>query len=222
MPRPDAAAAGPVLRLTHRDRQTTALAALPGKYELQTAAGETRQLTIAAVPPPQVLAGPWEVGFAAGWGAPEQTTFASLTDWTAHPDPAIKHFSGTAIYRKSFKVAPSQPPGLRTQTFLDLGEVRDLASVRLNGNDLGTLWLPPYQVDITSALIPGENQLEVAVVNPWNNRLLGDASLPPVRRRTYLQAPAAFNNNAPLLPAGWIGPAVLRHAVASDNIQPTP
>jgi hypothetical protein len=60
------------------------------------------------------------------------------------------------------------------------------------------------------------------VVNPWNNRLLGDAALPPAQRRTYLQAPAAFKTNAPLLPAGWIGPAVLRHAVAIDNIKPSP
>jgi hypothetical protein len=222
MPRPDATGAGPVLRLTNYDRQTTALAALPGTYELQTAAGKTRQLTIAAVPRPQVLAGTWEVRFAAGWGAPEQTTFATLTDWTTHSDPAIKHFSGVAIYRKVFVVGPTQPPDLKLRTLLDLGEVRDLATVRVNGQPLGTLWLPPYQVDITSALKPGENQLEVEVVNPWNNRLLGDAALPPGQRRTYLQAPGAFKKNAPLLPAGWLGPAVLRHAVEIDTIKATP
>jgi len=88
---------------------------------------------------------------------------------------------------------------------LDLGKVNDIATVRVNGQDLGTLWLPPYRLDITSAVKPGANTLEVEVVNTWNNRLVGDAALPLEQRRTLLTAPTV-RKNSPLMPAGLIGP----------------
>ncbi len=66
---------------------------------------------------------------------------------------------------------------------LDLGNVRDLASVRVNGKALGTLWLGPWTVDVTGAVQPGRNTLEVEIVNAWNNRLVGDANLPADQRR---------------------------------------
>jgi hypothetical protein len=219
MERPADQATGQPLHLARDGGQITALAAQAGVYWLQAADGKTRKINVAAVPPAQVLEGPWEVHFTAGWGAPEQTTFAKLADWTAHPDPAIKHFSGTAVYRKSFAWVPSPDATLKTQTLLDLGNVRDLATVRLNGIALGTLWLPPYQVDVSAAVKPGENRLEIEVVNPWNNRLVGDAALPQDQRRTFLQAPGAFKKGG-LLPAGLLGPVVLRQAVMLTNLKP--
>jgi hypothetical protein len=219
MERPADQATGQPLHLARDGGQNTALAAQAGVYWLQSADGKTRKINVAAVPPAQVLEGPWEVHFTAGWGAPEQTTFAKLVDWTAHSDPAIKHFSGTAVYRKSFAWVPSPDATLKTQTLLDLGDVRDLATVRLNGIALGTLWLPPYQVDVSAAVKPGENRLEIEVVNPWNNRLVGDAALPQDQRRTFLQAPGAFKKGG-LLSAGLLGPVVLRQAVMLTNLKP--
>ena len=89
--------------------------------------------------------------------------------------------------------------------FLDLGEVRDLATVRVNGNDLGTIWTAPWRVDISNAVKTGVNTLEIEVINPWNNRLAGDAALPPEQRRTFITLPSV-NKDTPLLPAGLLGP----------------
>lgn len=78
----------------------------------------------------------------------------------------------------------------------------------MNGRELATLWLAPWRVDITSAVKPGANTLEIVVVNPWNNRLVGDAALPAEQRHTFLAGPKV-SKNAPLLPAGLLGPVRL-------------
>ncbi|MBN1606956.1 MAG: hypothetical protein JW940_10010 [Polyangiaceae bacterium] len=206
------AAAAPALQLRIRDRALSALATRPGDYELLMADGERRTLHIPAVPAPQPLSGPWDVQFAAGLGAPERVTFAQLRDWTEHPDEGIRHFSGKATYRKSFSLSPSQAAASNIRISLDLGEVRDLAAVRVNGTELGTLWMEPFQLDITGAVRSGENALEVEIVNVWNNRLVGDAALPPDERRTRLLVPTV-RRDSPLQPAGLVGPVTVRYAV---------
>jgi hypothetical protein len=65
-----------------------------------------------------------------------------------------------------------------SRAYLDLGGVEVIASVRLNGRDLGILWKPPFRVEITGVARPGDNLLEVDVTNLWPNRLIGDAQLP--------------------------------------------
>ncbi len=211
-PRPDQAAGGPAIHLTQPGNQWTARATLPGDYELTFANGRTSKLNVAQVPPPQALAGPWEVQFTAGPGVPERVTFDQLDDWTKRPEDGIKHYSGRATYRKSFELDLSQISNVKSQIHLELGEVRDLATVRVNGQHLGTLWLAPWQVDITAAVKPGENTLEVEVVNVWNNRLVGDAALPAEQRQTFLLAPT-LKRDAPLLPAGLLGPVTLSYTV---------
>jgi hypothetical protein len=91
---------------------------------------------------------------------------------------------------------------------LDLGEVRDLATVRVNGQTFPTQWHAPWITDIRHALKCGENIIEVGVVNPWNNRLVGDQALPPDQRLTFLQAPTV-GKSTPLIPAGLLGPVVV-------------
>jgi hypothetical protein len=89
----------------------------------------------------------------------------------------VKYFSGTASYSKAFLVADDwTKPNQRV--YLDLGKVAVMAQVQLNGTELGTLWKPPYRVEITKALKPGNNQLLVQVVNLWVNRMIGDEELP--------------------------------------------
>jgi hypothetical protein len=93
----------------------------------------------------------------------------------------VKHFSGTATYSASLRVRDEWlRPGARI--LLDLGLVRDLAQVSLNGKPLGTVWKPPYQVDATAALRRGDNRLEIAVTNQWTNRLIGDRSEPAEKK----------------------------------------
>jgi len=129
--------------------------------------------------PPQLLAvgGAWDVSFAPGLGAPAKTTFPKLQSWSDNADPAIKYFSGTATYRKSLNV-PADLLGKGKRLILDLGAVSNLASVTINGVDLGVGWYAPFRFDATSALKPGENTLEIAVTNTWANRLIGDEQEP--------------------------------------------
>lgn len=148
-----------------------------GAYEIQTADGKIRNAQITAVPAPLVLDGPWQVSFAAQ-GAPRNITFAELISWSRHPEPSVKYFSGTGIYRKVFTLPQAANDQQPTSTVLDLGQVGVMAEVKLNGRDLGILWHAPYRVDVTAALTRGENVLEVRVVNLWINRMIGDELLP--------------------------------------------
>ena len=99
----------------------------------------------------------------------------------------------------------------RTRQYLDLGRVKNLAQVRLNGRDLGVVWCPPWRVDITSALKASDNQLEIDVVNWWPNRLIGDRALPPEQRLTWTTW-NPFNKESPLLESGLLGPVTLQTA----------
>jgi hypothetical protein len=119
----------------------------------------------------QSLEGGWAVRFDRRWGGPGQVAFDSLDDWSKRPEPGIRYYSGTAVYEKEFQ-SPGKSRG--TRLFLDLGQVKNLAEVRLNGRGLGVVWKPPFRAEITKALRPGRNRLEVRVVNLWANRLIGD------------------------------------------------
>lgn len=124
----------------------------------------------------QEITGPWKVSFDPKWGGPEQPVeFASLQDWSKRPEDGIRFYSGTAVYNKTINI----PSDLATRPlFLDLGKVAVIAQVSLNGKDLGTLWKPPFLVDITGAAKAGDNVLEIKTVNLWANRLIGDENLP--------------------------------------------
>ncbi len=147
----------------------------PGAYTFTTADNHTREFTVPPLPDPLTITGPWQLHFPPNWGAPPQATFDHLISWTESPDNGIKYFSGTATYSKTLTI-PSFNPNQRL--YLDLGKVQVMARVRLNGNDLGILWKPPYRLDITPAAKPGDNTLEIDVVNLWVNRLIGDEQLP--------------------------------------------
>lgn len=152
----------------------------------------------------QTLAGPWQVSFDPCWGGPSLVQFDDLIDWTQHPDPAVKFYSGTAVYKMIFTMGkPIQP---QREYRLDLGRVEDvgIAKVTLNGQDLGILWTPPFQVEITKALKAGENVLEVKVVNSWRNRLIGDKDLPQEKRLTKTNI--AVCNDWKIQESGLLGP----------------
>lgn len=178
----------------------------PGEYHLKTADGNLLALKIESPPDPLHITGPWEVTFTSGWGAPERATFEHLEDWSQRLEDGIRHYSGKARYQKSF-VLPASLESTHLQ--LDLGEVHDLATVRLNGLNLGRLWLAPWCLDVTESVRPGKNVLEIEVVNTWNNRLVGDAKLPSTKRLTFLTKESVATDS-PLLPAGLIGPVKLR------------
>ena len=127
-----------------------------------------------------------------------------LVSWTKRPEEGIKFYSGTATYQTRFDLPDARTTDCLQRIYLDLGEVRNLAEVRLNGKDLGIVWTAPWRVDITGAVRPGENVLEIRVVNLWPNRLIGDAALPKEKRLTSTNLP--FDKNQPLLDSGLLGP----------------
>jgi hypothetical protein len=95
-------------------------------------------------------------------------TFDSLTDLSTHPDPEIRNFSGTTIYRCRFNLSNNEAA---KPLFLDLGKVGIIATVSLNAGEVGTVWTAPWEIDLTSKVRPGKNTLEIRVANTWNNRL---------------------------------------------------
>lgn len=126
------------------------------------------------------LMGPWEVGFDVRWGGPAKAIFERLEDWTLRPEEGIRYYSGMATYRKTFDA----PAATGRQIYLDLGDVKNVARVRLNGRDLGVVWTAPWRVAVGGAMKAKGNRLEIDVVNLWPNRLIGDGLLPKDKRRT--------------------------------------
>jgi hypothetical protein len=144
----------------------------------------TARSNSAVLNPLQEISGPWMVHFDPQWGGPESAQFDQLVSWTIRSEPGIKYYSGTVTYDKTFDLSKSAIGKRRSPIFLDLGNVRELAEVKVNGKSCGITWSPPFRVDITGAVKPGANKLEIEVVNFWPNRIIGDASLPPEQRRT--------------------------------------
>ena len=147
-----------------------------GKFEVVTAAGKTLKATVADVPKPVEITGPWELNFPPNRGAPAKITLDKLISWTEHANPGVKYFSGTAVYRNKFARNAAKQAGERY--LLDLGDMKNIAEAELNGKSLGILWKPPYRVDVTDTLQQGENELVVKITNLWPNRLIGDEQLP--------------------------------------------
>jgi hypothetical protein len=202
-----------------------------GAFELFSADGRRRMFTVDPLPPFRQLDGPWAIEFPPGGPTPPQVTVERLASWTEHPDFNVQHFSGTARYRLSFALEPAAL-GTHRDWWLDLGDVRVIAEVRLNGRDLGILWKPPFRVAIDSALRAGENHLEVRVTNLWPNRLIGDEHFPddaswegkylkawpewflerrsrPEPRRKTFSVVKHFSKDSPLLLSGLLGPVRL-------------
>ncbi len=158
-----------------------------------------------ALSPAMEVKGPWTVKFDPKWGGPEQIVFEKLVDWTKRPEEGIKYYSGTATYHKTFDL----PKGLRQggkRVYLDLGKFKNVAQVRLNGKDLGVVWTAPWQVEITGAVKPAGNRLDIDVVNLWPNRLIGDAKLPIKKRLTKTNVQKFYKGNRKPLESGLLGP----------------
>jgi hypothetical protein len=169
------------------------------------------------------VSGPWDVSFPPNFGAPAHIQLAKLEPWTANTDDGVKYFSGTATYTKAVEAPQTWfRPGAKL--LLDLGTVKDLAEVAVNGKALGTLWKPPYQVDATGTLRPGANQLEIKVTNQWSNRQMGDR-LGPAEKRVLPQVAGLMmmggGRGAPQTPAesGLIGPVTV---IAQQAAAPAP
>ena len=163
-----------------------------------------QEISTPAATPLMTLAGPWTVAFQPDRGAPASITQDSLSSWSENPDSSVRYFSGSAVYSQSF-ILPPNAKGPGAHMALDLGDLRDVAEVSLNGQPLGILWNPPFVLDIGGALQSGENRLQVKVANLWVNRLIGDAQPEAKTKYTFTTIPT-YEPDAPLRPSGLLGP----------------
>ncbi len=148
-----------------------------GTFYLESAGGELCEVVIDRLPPPLEILGGWTVEFPEGKGAPDSIVLDRLMSWTDYPESGVRYFSGTATYRKTFEL-PADMTGDGLELDLDLGEVKNIARVWLNGVDLGLLWKAPFRLDASGVLRSGRNDLVIEVTNLWPNRLIGDEQLP--------------------------------------------
>ena len=198
----------PIRLLRRADGGIAATVTQPGRYTLDRADGRQSILDTSGLPAPITLVGPWRVRFPSG--VSQAHDWPQLISWSENSDDAVRHFSGTASYETQFHL-PAEKLGPGRRLTLDLGRVEVIAEVRVNGKDLGTLWKRPFAVDITDAVSPGSNTIEIKVTNNWWNRLVGDDKLPANQRTTFTTAPPRSPRKA-LLPSGLLGPVTLRTA----------
>ncbi|MBS1805178.1 MAG: hypothetical protein JST28_17595 [Acidobacteria bacterium] len=149
------------------------------------------------------LDGSWEVTFDPKWGGPGSVSFDRLEDWAKRSEDGIRHYSGKAVYKIRFD---AEDIGNRNLV-LSLGEVRNIAAARLNGQELGVAWCAPWRLALPERVLRARgNELEITVANLWWNRLVRDSSLPEAERLTWIPGKYPFNGNEKLQPSGLLGP----------------
>ncbi|NQY10250.1 MAG: glycoside hydrolase [Flavobacteriales bacterium] len=176
------------------------------------------------------IKGSWDIEFLKEHDYAAKHVFNNLTDWIDHDNENINYYSGTAVYNKVFEWNHGIDSS-RNRYILDLGNVKIVAEVKLNGENLGVHWMPPFKVDITDALKNGKNQLEVKITNQWTNKLIGDERFPasydyeieylpksdmmdwyvnnepmPDGQRTTFCTGVFYSKDDPLMPSGLLGP----------------
>jgi hypothetical protein len=203
----------------------------PGQVKLTDAKGQPRKAQIQDVPEPITLDGGWQVHFNQKWGKEWDTQLPQLIPLNESEEEDIRFFSGTAVYTSTFTLPEDY---LNDNIVLEarLGQVYVIAELFVNGQDMGILWHNPYSKDITKALQPGKNTIEVRVTNQWINRLIGDERLPvdykqngilyaewpewmqhPEQRttgRTTFVAWKHWGADDALQPSGLVGPVVIK------------
>jgi len=234
----------PLPNIQRSGGQTVVTGGAPGRYRATYGDGAVREFEIKTPAKAIGLNGKWHVRFQPGRGAPDRVELDHLVDWSGHPDPGVRYFSGRATYLTGFNWSNADDPSYRWQ--IDLGDVQVMAEVKLNGKDLGVLWKPPFVVDVSSALQSGANELEVVVSNLWPNRLIGDEQFPddctpdgtwtngpipawpawlldrkprPDPRRLTFTTWKYYTGNSPLVSSGLIGPVELR-AQSVEELKP--
>ncbi len=222
----------PQSKLVYENKVATWVTPNTGKLTYTNNNGVVRIAKVKKVPKPIELSGSWELSFPKKSGAGKKVTFDKLISWPLSADDDIRYFSGTATYKKQFKLAANLLKPLYSIE-LDLGSVQVIAEVLLNGKNLGILCNPPFRLELGDAVHAGTNELEIRITNLWPNRLIGDAKIPddvlwgdyvPEKWPTWLSDDGAsrnskrttfttwkhWNENSELKPSGMLGPVSLR------------
>jgi len=183
-----------------------------GSYRVKPKDGQEKSIVIKPFDTQLHIDGSWKVFF----NPYKQDKFVhymdELVSWTELDNPKIKYYSGKATYNIQFKFPKKHWKDITLNAYLDLGNLQDIAVVRLNGKEVSTLWKAPYRVSVKDYLKAGNNMLEIEIINLWPNRLIGDGKLPPNERATKtnvnkFDAPDAEKY---LRKSGLFGPVQLR------------
>lgn len=206
----------------------------PNAFVVDTPGGKRQVVWVRETPQVLNLSADWHLAFPPKLGAPAHADFKKLISWTNSSDQGIKYFSGSAVYSKTITV-PATFVGSGKAIRLDLGHVKNFATVTVNGHEVAVLWKPPFALDVTKFVKAGSNKIEVKVTNLWVNRLIGDEQYPsdvewqdghlakwpewllegkprPSKERVTFATWHFWNKNSPLLESGMIGPVTLQAA----------
>jgi hypothetical protein len=182
------------------------------------------------------ITGEWSVSFAPKLGEKFELLFPELMDFSKHNSKDVNYFSGTATFHKQISI-DKESLSPQNRIILDLGEMYDIATVKVNNQSEIVLWYPPYTIDITEFVKVGINDLEIAVTNTWANAVIGDEQIPadindgvsgsgngiptmslpdwvingqprPSARKTFAMW-NYYNKESRLKPAGLVGPVRL-------------
>ena len=151
--------------------------------------------------------GSWNVAFEAGRGAPPNTVMPSLASWSESQNQGIKYFSGSGTYTKMIEASPDWFKTGAT-VWIDLGDVKNIADLTVNGKPVRTLWHAPFRADVTGILKPGRNEVQIKVTNLWVNRLIGDQQPDATTKYTFADV-KPYKADSPLLPSGLLGPVTI-------------
>lgn len=207
-----------------------------GDYAVPLSSGETWNFSVTDIPKPLDISNDWEVSFQKDQGYGGTVQMHTLVDWSKHPKDSINYYSGTASYKKLFRLNKEQIIE-GTNITLALGEVYTVAEVKINGKKVAVAWMPPFILTITDLVQVGENTVEILLTNQWSNRLIGEERYPPndggyqlgAHGATTISMPSWYINNEPrpkgqrttfttaafykkedtLLPSGLLGPVGL-------------
>lgn len=131
---------------------------------LDSSSGKTQNTTKNAVQSTIMLQGNWKLEFIEGKPyLPKPILMNQLGSWASFSD-STGYFSGTARYFLSFDL-PSDFSAQK-KAVLDLGDVREVADVTINGQKIGTAWSLPFRLEIPiNVLKTKQNRIEIAVTN---------------------------------------------------------
>jgi len=182
-----------------------------GEIKWKMKSGKEWNISGSLLPEPIELSGSWSVAFEPDRGAPAQIMMEKLASWSKHTDRGVRYFSGVGTYKKFFTL---QNAFLKknTRISLDLGDVKELAEVLVNGKSAGILWRSLFVIDITTLVQAGKNDLTIKVVNTWVNRLISDKNVLKDEWICKIVSPNPkwFTAQSPLHPSGLQGPVYIR------------
>jgi lipoprotein-anchoring transpeptidase ErfK/SrfK len=183
------------------------VATVPGTYRATDSEGASQTFSVSASDLEAPMKASWTLSFPTGWGAPASVPVEQFQSWTESTDPGIRYFSGTAVYRTTLQI-PSGFVAPGRQLWLQLGQVREIATVTVNGHAAETVWRQPYAARIDPFLHAGDNIVEIKVSNLWPNRLIGDLQPSAAAQFAHTNV-RAYTKDSPLLPSGLLGPVRL-------------